>query len=142
MYICAKRLAAKSISGYKNSAQGILSKILMHGSTHEHSSLRILSQSKNGYIGQCSCCGHYNFVFGNVLFMLSEDGLNGFHAVLYDESQFCTIDTALPHGRNHLLPLPIPNLMLSFNDEEVEEMKGLFQEALLALEIDQIFSRN
>lgn len=112
----------------------------MHDSSHSYSSLRILSQSKNGYIGQCSCCDHYNFVFGNVLFIFSEDGLNGFHSVLYDEQQFQTMETALPHGRNHLLPSPIPNFMLSFNDEEVEEIKNLFQETLLALEIDRIFS--
>ncbi|MCF0057858.1 DUF6686 family protein [Dyadobacter sp. CY356] len=114
----------------------------MHDASHSHSSLRILSQSKNGYIGQCSCCDHYNFVFGNVLFIFSEDGLSGFHAMLYDKHQFQSLDTALPHGRNHLLRSPIPNFMLSFNDDEVEEIKNLLQETLLALEIDRIFSNH
>lgn len=112
----------------------------MDHTSHSYSSLRILSQSKNGYIGQCHCCDQYNFVFGNVLFVFSEEGLNGFHAVLYDKSQFHSMETALPHGRNHLLPSPIPNFMLSFSDQEVEEIKNLFQETLLTLEIDRIFS--
>ena len=111
----------------------------MQEDPHAYNSLRILAQSDNGYIGQCNCCDHYNFVFGNFLFIFTEDGLNGFHSVLYDSNQFHSLDKPLPNGKSTLLPSPIPNFMLSFNQGEMEEIKGLFQETLLALEIDQIF---
>ena len=114
----------------------------MQEDSHSYNSLRILSQSNNGYIGQCNCCDHYNFVFGNFLFIFTEDGLNGFHSVLYDQNQFHSLDAPLPNGKSTLLPSPIPNFMLSFNENEVEEIKGLFQETLLALEIDRIFASN
>ena len=112
----------------------------MHDASHSYSALRILSQSDNGYIGLCSCCGHYNFVFGNFLFVFTEHGLNGFHAVLYDKQHLHSLETSLPNGKTILLPSPIPNFMLSFNESEMEEIKGLFQETLLALEIDRIFA--
>lgn len=112
----------------------------MQDDPHSYNSLRILSQSENGYIGQCSCCDHYNFVFGNALFIFTEDGLTGFHSVLYDKCYFQKLEEPLPHGKNHLLLSPIPNFMLSFDSDEMEEIKNLFQEALLALEIDKIFS--
>lgn len=114
----------------------------MNDASHSYNSLRILSQSANGYIGQCNCCDHYNFVFGNFIFIFSENGLNGFHSVLYDKSQFHSLDTGLPNGKNVLLPSPIPNFMLSFTEAEMEEIRGLFQETLLALEIDRIFAHN
>ena len=112
----------------------------MQDASHAYNSLRILSQSSNGYIGQCNCCDHYNFAFNNFIFIFSENGLNGFRSVLDDESQFHTLDKALANGKNVLLPSPIPNFMLSFNAEEMEEIKGLFQETLLAIEIDKIFA--
>ncbi|KAA6432815.1 hypothetical protein FEM33_23240 [Dyadobacter flavalbus] len=105
-------------------------------------SLRILSQSEHGYIGQCSCCDHYNFVFGNFLFIFTKSGLHGFHNVLYDKSQVQILEIPLPNGKEVILPSPIPNFMLSFSKSEIDEVKGLFQESLLALEIDRIFSEN
>lgn len=112
----------------------------MHDASHAYNTLRVLSQSDNGYIGQCSCCDHYNFVFGNFLFIFTEDGLNGFNSVLYENDLFHSLETALPNGKCVLLPSPIPNFMLSFSKVEMTEIKGLFQETLLALEIERIFT--
>lgn len=114
----------------------------MHQDSHSYNSLRILSQSENGYIGRCKCCHHYNFAFGNLLFIFTEDGLNGFQSMLYDPNHLHTLESALPNSKSVILPSPIPNFMLSFSDAEVEEIKGLFQETLLALEIDRIFASN
>ena len=114
----------------------------MHEDSHSYNALRILSQSDNGYIGQCSCCDHYNFVFGNFLFIFTEEGLHGFHSVLYDKQHFHSLGKPLPNNKTILLPSPIPNFMLSFSETEMEEIKGLFQETLLAMEIDKIFSDN
>jgi hypothetical protein len=99
----------------------------MQEEPHSNNSLRILGQSENGYIGQCNCCGHYNFVFGNFLFIFSEDGLRGFHSVLYEQHQFHRLDEALPHGKTYLLPSPIPNFMLSFGDDEIGQIKIFFR---------------
>lgn len=113
----------------------------MQEDSHSYNSLRLLSQSENGYIGQCGCCDHYNFVFGNLLFVFTADGLSGFHSVLYEEDQLHLLDTPLPNKKNYLLQSPIPNFMLTFNGGEIEEIKNLFQESLLALEIDRIFAQ-
>lgn len=112
----------------------------MQEDSHAYNALRILSQSDNGYIGQCSCCDHYNFVFGNLLFIFTEEGLNGFHTVLYDKMHFHSLEKPLPNNKTILLPSPIPNFMLSFSEAEMEEIKGLFQETLLVMEIDRIFA--
>ena len=110
----------------------------MQKDSHSYSSLRILGQSENGYIGQCACCEHYNFAFGNLLFVFTADGLNGFNSMLYESDQVQLLDTPLPNRKNYVLPSPIPNFMLSFSEGEIEEIKNLFQESLLALEIDRI----
>jgi hypothetical protein len=114
----------------------------MEDSSHSYSKLRILSQSENGYIGQCKCCDHYNFAFGNFLFIFTEDGLNGFHSALHDRQHIHALDTPMSNGKNILFPSPIPNFMLSFNVAEMEEVKGLFQESLLVMEVDKIFAQN
>jgi hypothetical protein len=113
----------------------------MQEASHSYNSLRILSQTEKGYIGQCNCCDHYNFVFGNFLFIFTEDGLNGFHSMLYEQQQLHHLDSPLPNRKNYLLQSPIPNFMLAFDENEVEEIKNLFQECLLALEIDRIFAQ-
>jgi hypothetical protein len=112
----------------------------MEDSSHSYSKLRILSQTENGYIGQCSCCDHYNLAFGNFLLIFSENGLSGFNSMLHDRHH--ALDTPLSNGKSIVLPSPIPSLMLSFNEAEMEELKGLFQESLLVMEVDKIFSEN
>lgn len=112
----------------------------MEEDSHSYNSLRILSQTENGYIGQCNCCDHFNFVFGSFLFIFTEDGLRGFHSVLYEQQHFHRLEEALPHGKTYLLPSPIPNFMLSFDDNELDQIKILFQEAFLVIEVDKIFS--
>ncbi|MGV3604524.1 MAG: DUF6686 family protein [Dyadobacter fermentans] len=112
----------------------------MQEDSHSYNSLRILSHTDKGYIGQCNCCTHFNFAYGNVLFVFTEDGLRGFQTILYDQFHLQRLDQPLPHGKTHLLPSPIPNFMLSFDDIELEEIRTMFQEALLVLEVDKIFS--
>ncbi|MCE7043016.1 DUF6686 family protein [Dyadobacter sp. CY312] len=114
----------------------------MEDSSHSYSKLRILSQSENGYIGQCNCCDHYNFAFGNFLFIFTAGGLNGFHSALHDHQHVHALDTPMSNGKSILFPSPIPNFMLSFSEAEMEEVKGLFQETLLVMEVDKIFLQN
>jgi hypothetical protein len=59
---------------------------------------------------------------------------------LYDQFHLQSLSDALPNGKTHLLPSPIPNFMLSFDDTELEEIRTMFQESLLVLEVDNIFS--
>ncbi|WP_353722936.1 DUF6686 family protein [Dyadobacter sp. 676] len=113
---------------------------VMQEDPHSYNSLRILSQTAKGYIGQCHCCTRFNFAYGNVLFLFTEDGLRGFQSILYDQYHLHSPGEALPHGKTRLLPSPIPNFMLSFDDTELEEIRTMFQEALLVLEVDKIFS--
>ncbi|GAB2764764.1 hypothetical protein GCM10027275_02450 [Rhabdobacter roseus] len=110
----------------------------MANTYHSNTELRLLSQKPNGYIGQCPCCEHYNFVFKNFLFVFNEDSLRGFQEVLYDEKYLCTIEPKLPHGKGYLLPSPLPNFMLVFTEKELEELRNLFQEALLTLEVERL----
>ena len=110
-----------------------------HDNSQSASSLRILSQTKNGYIGRCGCCDHYNFVYGNALFIFTAAGLDGFNQVLYNPDHWHVLDTHLPNEKSYVLPSPIPNFMLSFSGTEIEEMKGLFQEFYISKEIENIF---
>ena len=112
----------------------------MQEDSHSYNSLRILSQADKGYIGQCHCCTNFNFAYGNLIFVFTEDGLRGFQSMLYDPHHIHSLGETLPHGKTHLLPSPIPNFMLSFDDIELDEIRTLFQEALLVLEVDKIFS--
>ena len=112
----------------------------MQEDSHSYNSLRILSHTDKGYIGQCNCCAHFNLAYGNVIFVFTEDGLRGFQTVLYDQYHMQSLGEALPNGKTHLLPSPIPNFMLSFDGTELEEIRTMFQEALLVLEVDKIFS--
>jgi hypothetical protein len=109
---------------------------------HSASSLRILSQTKKGYIGKCGCCEHYNFVYGNARFIFTEDGLDGFNQMLNNPDHWHLVDGNLPHHKSYVLPSPIPNFMLSFSDTEIEEMKGLFQEYCISKEVENIFKSN
>ncbi|PWJ59930.1 hypothetical protein CLV98_101105 [Dyadobacter jejuensis] len=110
---------------------------MIEPSKHSNS-LRILGQARQGYIGQCACCDHYNFVYGNALFIFTADGLRGFYNMLSESVQMYQLSEALPNGKDFVLPSPIPNFMLTFNHQEIEEIKDMFQEAFLTLEIDSI----
>lgn len=113
----------------------------MQQDPHDYNSLRILSQTAKGYIGQCNCCDHYNFVFGNLVFIFTADGLTNFQAMLYGQTHLKLLESPLLNQKRYILPSPIPNFMLSFDEEEIEEIKNLFQETLLTLEIDRIFAQ-
>lgn len=114
----------------------------MEGSSHSSHKLRMLSQCENGYIGQCSCCDHYNFAYRNFLFIFTEAGLVGFQSMLYNEECLHVLETPTRNGKSVMLPSPIPNFMLTFDEVELEEVKALLQESLLVLEVDKIFAHN
>lgn len=102
---------------------------------HSNIELRILSQTQNGYIGQCPCCDRFNFMFNNLLFVFNLESLQKFGQMLYEEEHRTP---ALPNGKSYVFPSPLPNFMLTFRLEELEEIRTLFQETFLSLEIDSI----
>ncbi|WP_044198983.1 DUF6686 family protein [Dyadobacter tibetensis] len=112
----------------------------MMKSNRHTNSLRILGISSQGYIGQCACCDHYNFVYGNALFIFSYEGLRGFYQMLQESVSVYRLSEALPNGKDIVLPSPIPNFMLTFKESEIEDIKDMFQETFLTLEIDRIIA--
>ncbi len=108
--------------------------------SNPQNSIKILGQSAQGYIGQCDCCDHFNFVYGNVLFIFTLQGLRNFHEVLEDKLDMHHLSEPLPNGKDHLLPSPIPNFMLAFNSHELKDISHIFQETFLAIEIEKLIS--
>ena len=110
----------------------------MSANYHPNIALRLLSQTSNGYIGQCPCCDRFNFMFNNLLFIFNQESLQKFGQMLYEEKYLAPIAPALPNGHAHVLPSPLPNFMLTFRTDELEEIRTLFQETFMSLEIDSI----
>lgn len=110
----------------------------MSANYHANIELRLLNKTSNGYIGQCPCCDRFNFMFNNLLFIFNLESLRKFGNLLYEEEYITPISPVLPNGKAYLLPSPLPNFMLTFRAEELEEIRTLFQETFLSLEIDSI----
>lgn len=51
---------------------------------HQESSLNILAECDNGYIGVCECCSEFNFVYKNILLAFRQDELIRFCDWLID----------------------------------------------------------
>jgi hypothetical protein len=105
---------------------------------HSNTELRILSQTANGYIGQCPCCDRFNFSFNNLLFLFNLESLHGFGRILNEDEYVTAVNPPLPNGKRYSIPSPLPNFLLTFRIDELDEIRTLFQETLLVLQINNI----
>jgi hypothetical protein len=126
-----RRLTCLTISGLFGTST---SQNVMHDQTH----FKILTQTANGYIGVCSCCYQFNFVYRNILAVFMEEELLNFldwlNANRYSRDYFVT----LYHGRNKVYASPHSNLFLAFNDIELDEIFEMSAEVKLMIEAQKI----
>jgi hypothetical protein len=101
---------------------------------HDQDPLSILSESENGYIGVCSCCKEYNFVYKNVLLSFREEELIRFGDWLMAYRYQLDTYLPLPSGRTRVYRSPLSNLFLAFYESELDELQELFSQAKLVIE--------
>ena len=101
---------------------------------HQKDSFEILAQCDNGYIGVCTCCHEFNFVYKNVVLAFQQDELLRFGDWLIDYRHHNDTYLALPHGRTRVYRSPLTNLFIAFHDLELDEVSDLFAQVHLVLE--------
>lgn len=101
---------------------------------HVQEPLSILSETKNGYIGVCSCCMEYNFVYKNILLAFREQELLRFAEWVIDYRYHPDTFLPLPHGRTRVYRSPLSNMFLAFFDHELDEVQKLVSQAKLIME--------
>ncbi|WP_333820063.1 DUF6686 family protein [Ohtaekwangia sp.] len=101
---------------------------------HERSNLEILAESLNGYVSRCLCCHEFNLAYKNVLLVFDEEQLIRFFEWVLSNRQSLDNFHPLPHGRCRIFSSPHSNLLIVYNDEEIDELAGLFAEVQIVLE--------
>ena len=101
---------------------------------HQQNAFEIIAESTNGYIGSCTCCQEFNFVFKNVVLAFQQDELLRFGDWLIDYRYHNDTFLALPHGRTRVYRSPLTNLFIAFHDNELDEVSHLFSQVNLVLE--------
>lgn len=101
---------------------------------HQQSSFEILAESDNGYIGICTCCQEFNFVYKNVVLAFQQEELIRFCEWLITYRHHNDTYLPLPHGRTRVYRSPLTNLFIAFHDHELDEVSQLFSQVQLVLE--------
>jgi len=102
---------------------------------HKHH-FRSFAQNEFGYVGMCEDCRVVNVAFNNSLFCLSLDQFDAFAEMIFDRlamQPFCTT-----HGKELLLPTPMPNYFLLFSEDDLTNLCALLTEAAPVLEAQRI----
>lgn len=102
--------------------------------TMHESSLHILAECDNGYIGVCECCNEFNFVYKNILLAFTEDELIRFCAWIMAYRFHEDTYLPLPHGKTRVYRSPLNNLFIAFHEHELDEVGQLFSQTKLILE--------
>ena len=109
---------------------------------HEQSTLNILAQSDNGYIGECECCHEFNFVYKNILLIFQQEELFRFLDWLISYRKHDDTYLPLPHGTSRVYRSPLNNMFLAFHEHELDELTTLFTEAQIILEVRSLLTNN
>jgi hypothetical protein len=110
----------------------------MHKAT---SNFQVLAECDNGYIGVCSCCLEFNFAYKTVLLSFQEEEMTRFFDWLIDRRSCPKNYLPMRHGRNRIFSSPNSNLYLTYNDEELDEIIRLYNEARIVLETQRILAQ-
>jgi hypothetical protein len=105
-----------------------------------NSSFRILAQCAEGYIGLCSCCGEFNYVYKNLLLVFQEEDMRQFFEWFIAARNGQGFNMTLENGRDHFFRGPIPNLFFAYSSEELDEIEKLYAETSLVLEARKLVS--
>jgi hypothetical protein len=105
---------------------------------HQETTFRVLAECVDGYIGVCTCCREFNFAYKTVLVSFQEEEMHRFFEWLIVNCKTREHYMPLRHGRNRVFSSPNSNLFLAFNDDELEEIEGLYQQVLLLLQAESL----
>lgn len=105
---------------------------------HQDTTYRVLSECANGYIGVCTCCREFNFAYKTILLSFQEEDMQRTFNWLFANCKTQKQHIDMRHQRKRIFSSQHANLFLVFNDQELEEIRGLFQQAQLLLEAENL----
>lgn len=111
---------------------------MQHTHHHDSGSFRTLAETEAGYVGLCTGCRTINVAFQNSLFCLTLDQFEAFSMMMHDRLAMRPINTT--HGKELMLPTPMPNYFLLFSDEDLRNLCTLLDEATPVLEAERILN--
>lgn len=109
---------------------------------HQDTTFRVLVECSDGYIGVCTCCCEFNFAYKTVLVSFQEEEMHRFFDWLITTSETQEHYMPLLHVRNRVFSSPHSNLFLAFNDQELEEIKGLYHQASILIQAENLLLTN
>ncbi|WP_375444205.1 DUF6686 family protein [uncultured Fibrella sp.] len=102
---------------------------------HNHK-FRTFVETEFGYIGMCVGCRTINVAFQNSLFCLTLDQFEAFAEMMHNRLAMRPINTT--HGKEFMLPTPMPNYFLLFSEQDLASLCALLNEAAPVLEAERI----
>ncbi|RYF71672.1 MAG: hypothetical protein EOO39_13540 [Cytophagaceae bacterium] len=102
---------------------------------HNHR-FRTFAENGFGYVGMCAGCRTINVAFQNSLFCLTLDQFDTFVEMMQNRLAMRPINTT--HGKELMLPTPMPNYFLLFSDDDLASLCALLNEAAPILEAERI----
>lgn len=103
--------------------------------THRHL-FRTFAENEYGYVGICAGCRTVNVAFQHSLFCLTLDQFDAFAEMMHDRLAMRPVSTS--HGKELLLPTPMPNYFLLFSDDDLTSICALLAEAAPVLAVERI----
>lgn len=86
-----------------------------------------LSKNKNGYLAHCSTCEMYRLYFNNIYLEFSEVEFESFKRYIseIDPSLWYSCTDRATQQRNIPIPTMQSNLVLTFNQEELDSLRDI-----------------
>ncbi|MGR3812118.1 DUF6686 family protein [Jiulongibacter sp. NS-SX5] len=106
----------------------------------DKSTLRIISQSPEGYIGYCYGCDRYNLTFNNIFMLLAEEEIRGLSQIIDLDYGIWKTESALGQNKTITMKTPVPNTYFAFAKAEYERFKQMINETILVLDAKEIIT--
>lgn len=113
--------------------------------------IKTIGKVKSGELTVCTNCNHYHLTFNNIFFEFTKEEYIQFKKYIFQlDTEYWNENYPCPRVKKNI---PIPtlqgNLVLLFNQQEIEELKKLFSckfakkyQQIYAEEIDYSFIQN
>ncbi|MEZ0483131.1 DUF6686 family protein [Fibrella aquatica] len=103
---------------------------------HHNHKFRTFAETEFGYVGMCAGCRTINIAYQNSLFCLTLDQFDAFAEMMHNRRAMRPVSTT--HGKEFMLPTPMPNYFLLFSDDDLTSLCALLNEAAPILEAERI----
>jgi hypothetical protein len=104
--------------------------------SHYHTNLEILSQSNMGHVGVCLDCGNIQVSYGNVLLYFTERSLRKFVKSIKNVDPSFVFK--MPEGDRILITSPCKSVMMTLDDDELNDIVFLIEDSIITLEINKV----